>query len=216
MKQVSKSNQKKDLLKGNKLFQNRKDGNGTRRYAPELATGQAPGTIVITCADSRVPPELIFNKDLGELFVIRLAGNVPTDEAIASAEYAAANLGSSLLIVMGHTKCGAIQATYDTVVNNTQLPSPSLKKLVAQIKPAIRDRKGQASLAVTEAIHKNVELGLDTIREKSPILAGLEKDGRLEMIGAIYELETGKVRLKDLTSHSASPPSKNEVMRESA
>ena len=159
-----------ELKQGNQRFIEKKTR--VRKTEPkELANGQSPHTIVITCADSRVPPELIFDQDLGDLFVIRVAGNTATDEVIGSAEYAAANLGSSVCIVLGHTSCGAVDAAVKVVQDNAQLPSQCLDKVVAPIKPAVTkaiDAKSTDTL--DSAINFNVESSLTTLTEKSEII----------------------------------------------
>ena len=191
---MNTQNALKELIDGNNRFISNKTK--TRTQKPEaLAKGQSPFAIIITCADSRVPPELIFDQDLGELFVIRVAGNTPTDEVIGSAEYAAANLGSSLCIVLGHTNCGAVAATIDRVVNNATLPSSCLCKLtepiIKPVKKAVRESSSEKLLDT--AIDFNVINTVESLLKNSDIISNLTSNEKLRVCGAKYHLDTGKV-----------------------
>lgn len=187
------NNTNENLLDANQRFIN--EQTNTKSVKPaDLANGQSPHTIVITCADSRVPPELIFDAELGELFVIRVAGNTATDEVIGSAEYAAANLGSSRIIVMGHSACGAVSAAVDAEQTGNPLPSPSLEAVVAPIRNSAKTAINAASEnIIEEAINHNVGAAIEMIREKSPIIVGLEKEGKISLSGAKYDLASGQV-----------------------
>lgn len=165
----------------------------------DLAGGQSPHTIVLTCADSRVPPELLFDQDLGEVFVIRVAGNTATDEAIGSIEYAAANLGSSLIVVLGHTSCGAVAATVDHVKTGNGLPTQFLQKVVDPIVAPVNNamKSGGDSEVLDTAIDLNVKTVVQEVSEKSPILKELIGQGKISVVGAKYELASGKVHFNN-------------------
>ena len=155
--------------------------------------GQAPIATILSCSDSRAPVELIFDQGVGDLFVVRVAGNVAGTDEIASLEYASEHLHTPLLVVLGHTKCGAVTA----VVENAQLRG-NLASLAAKIKPAVfktrmahRDLRGDAFLAA--AIKANVQQALADLLVRSRIIKDLIKAGKLQVSGAIYDLESGKV-----------------------
>lgn len=186
-----------ELNEGNQRFINNTPKQRTHR-PKDFEAGQAPKTIVITCADSRVPPELLFDQDLGDLFVIRVAGNTATNEAIGSAEYAAANLGSQVLLVLGHTNCGAVGAAIDHVQNGTALPTSCLQTVVDPIVQPVKDSLGNNSDDVLNtSIDLNVKKSLSDILEKSPIIKDLNSKGTLVLRGAKYDLATGEVKYLD-------------------
>jgi len=154
----------------------------------ELASGQSPNAIILSCADSRVPPELVFDQGLGDLFVVRVAGNVPGNDEIGSIEYAAEHLHTPLIVVMGHTKCGAVQAAVDGGD-----PHGHLGPLLAMIQPAVARAKRQSGDPVENAIRNNVENVVQQLRAASPVLAPLVARGSLKVVGGVYALDTGKV-----------------------
>ncbi len=157
----------------------------------ELSKGQAPYAIVLSCADSRVPPEIIFNAGLGELFVIRAAGEVADRSIIASVEYGAEHLRSPLLVVMGHESCGAVKASMEA----KESLGPNLDYLVKAIRPAIELTKGGDEKAqLKAAIMANVEQVINDMLGRSAILKHLAGDGSLQIVGAFYELESGRVQ----------------------
>jgi carbonic anhydrase len=166
----------------------------TKERRVETATkGQAPFATILSCSDSRAPVELIFDQGVGDLFVVRVAGNVAGTDEIASMEYAGEHLHTPLLVVLGHSKCGAVTA----VVENAKLHG-SLPSLAAKIKPAVfktraanRDLSGDALLAA--AIRANVQQAMADLFARSRIIKNLIKDGKLKVMGAIYDLESGKV-----------------------
>lgn len=165
----------------------------------DLTQGQHPLAIVVTCSDSRVPPEHIFDAGLGELFVIRVAGNVLADETLASIEYAAAHTGASLLVVMGHSGCGAVTAA--AAPHDDAPLSSSMRGLLAKLEPAVeRARQGGRDGAglVDRAVHLNVLRTLQQARAQSVLLRELEHDGRFAMVPAVYDLATGDIEwMKD-------------------
>ena len=154
----------------------------------ELAVTQAPHAIILSCADSRVAPEIILDQGLGDLFDVRVAGNVASDTEIASIEYAASHLHTPVLVVMGHQKCGAVTAAAESGHAEGHLPS-----LVALIRPAIDRARTQPGDLLDNAVRINVENVVRQIRGSKPVLAPLVAKGTLMVAGAVYSLDTGKV-----------------------
>jgi len=154
----------------------------------ELAATQAPHAIILSCADSRVAPEIILDQGLGDLFDVRVAGNVATDTELASIEYAASHLHTPLVVVMGHQKCGAVTAAAESGEAEGHLPS-----LLGLIRPAIERAKGQPGDLIDNAVRINVENVVRQIRGSAPVLAPLVDRGALKVVGAVYSLDTGKV-----------------------
>jgi len=160
-----------------------------------LAKAQHPFAMVLSCADSRVPPEYIFNVGLGDLFVIRAAGEVIDRSVMASLEYGAEHLGIPLLIVMGHESCGAVQAA----VESTAVEGPNLQYLVKAIR-AGTDRSPPERKELRGAILANVEQVINDAMAGSQILRRAVAAGKLQMVGAYYELSTGRVMFSDPVS----------------
>src|SRR3954471_24013895 len=154
----------------------------------ELAESQHPHAIVLSCADSRVAPEIILDQGLGDLFDVRVAGNVASDAELASMEYAAVHLHTPLLVVMGHQKCGAVTAAADSGEAEGHLPS-----LLALIRPAVERARAQPGDVIDNAVRINVENVVRQIRGSTPVLAALVERGTLTVVGAVYSLDTGKV-----------------------
>ncbi|MDP3541101.1 MAG: carbonic anhydrase family protein [Elusimicrobiota bacterium] len=157
------------------------------------AKGQHPFAAVLGCIDSRVDPEIIFDQGLGDLFSMRVAGGVADDDALGGLEYAAKVSGVRLIVVLGHSHCGAVKGACDGVKLG------NLTGLLARIKPAVdavpadgRPHDSSNPDFVARVARENVLLGIRTIREKSPILAALEKSGELKIVGAMYDVETGR------------------------
>ena len=171
-----------ELMKRNNKFSENVD----KKKMAELSAGQKPHTIVLTCSDSRVVPEFIFGCGLGELFVVRVAGNVACDcDALASLEYAAEHLGVKTLVVLGHTKCGAVCAACKGGGEG------NIGGLICQINPAVEKAGGQEDQAIVE----NVRLQAKHMEEKSALLAHMIKEGKLKVVNALYDISTGKVAL---------------------
>lgn len=170
-----------------------------RQKMPDLAAqGQRPFAIVLTCSDSRSPVEMIFDQGLGDLFVVRVAGNVVAPSLLASIEFAAANFGSSVVVVLGHTQCGAVKATIDHARHPAvALPSPHLEELVGRIRPAIETSGKEQDWGrpdfVKTATEANVRRSMRLIIDQSQIVHGLMKEGRLSVEGAILDISTGAV-----------------------
>jgi len=153
----------------------------------DTVDGQKPWAIVLTCADSRVAPELIFDTGIGELFVIRVAGNIANTSSIASIEYAVANLKTQLIVVLGHQNCGAV----DAALNPADL-GYNLNHLLAHLVPAVEECKGKGKSDVNTCVKKNAELQCKELLSRSSIIRDAEKDGPLEIVDAFYNL-TGEV-----------------------
>lgn len=154
----------------------------------EVAKGQKPFAIIVGCSDSRVGPEVVFDQGLGDLFVIRTAGNVVDDVALGSIEYAADHFAVPLILVLGHTRCGAVIAA----VGGGEAPG-HVGSVVAKIKPAVEETKGNEGDAVDNAVRANVRNVVNQLRNAGPILSGLVKSGKLRVVGACYDLDTGRV-----------------------
>lgn len=188
------------LLEGNQRFINGLrsiDSLASVQRVRELAEkGQKPFAVVLTCSDSRVPTETVFDCGLGDIFVIRVAGNITGPALIASIEFAAANFGTSLCIVMGHSQCGAIAAAIKAETNSTKL-SPNLKKLVGKIQPAVKRALKVGELPAGELEHltsvENVLHSVNEVTEKSASLRKLVKEGKFTIVGAYYNVHTGLV-----------------------
>ena len=171
----------------------------TRRA--ELAVDHQPFAIVLGCSDSRAPAELIFDQGLGDLFVIRVAGNIVAPSQVGSVEFAAARFGTPLVVVLGHTQCGAILATLEEVRSRAR-HSPNLRSIVDRIRPSVEtllatDPDGDENRLVHEAVRANVRASADHLRHGSALLEQLIQDGTLAVVGAEYSLETGEVDFFD-------------------
>jgi carbonic anhydrase len=185
------------LIEGNKRFVKGEVTNPRRK--PEdfakLAEGQNPLAVIVSCADSRVSPELLFDQGVGDLFVVRVAGNVISGAGATvkgSIEYAIAELNVSLVMVLGHSNCGAVKAAVKHIDANDALPG-AINELVNTIKPAVARAKGQKGDALENAIKANVELGVERLKSLEPILARPVKDGKVKVVGGVYDLRTGSV-----------------------
>lgn len=184
------------LMEGNKRFVSgnlmQKDLGDARRK--ELAKGQHPFAIVVTCSDSRVSPEIIFDQGLGELFVVRVAGNVVDSIALGSIEYAAEHLHAPLLIILGHTHCGAVTAAVDGKGKPEGNIGAIVKKIVPAVKKA-RAKGGSREEVIANAIKENVLLVEKEIEEKSPLLKHLIEKGELKVVSAVYDISSGTVEV---------------------
>jgi len=172
----------------------------TRRTA--LAAGQEPFAIILGCSDSRVPAEIVFDQGLGDLFVIRVAGNVVAPSQLGSVEFAAARYGTRLVVVLGHSQCGAILATLEELRQPTGSRSRHLRSIVDRVRPAIEgllgtDLRGDPQALVRHAVRANVRASANQLRHGSEVLEQLIRDDGLLVVGAEYSLETGVVDLFD-------------------
>lgn len=184
------------LLEGNARFVSgelQHPHQDARRRA-ETAGGQKPFAVVIGCADSRTSPEILFDQGLGDLFVVRLAGNIVDDAALGSVEFAVANLGARLIVVLGHEKCGAVSATVG-VLNGGATPPGHIASIVEAIKPAALASKGTPGDPVENAVRENVREVAAHLKTASPVLTPLLASGELQIVGARYDLADGKVQV---------------------
>jgi carbonic anhydrase len=185
-----------ELMAGNRRF---RDGKPvphvmTRARLAALSAGQHPKAIIVTCSDSRVPPELLFDQGVGELFVIRLAGNVAAKAAIGSVEYAAEHLGSPLLVVLGHSKCGAVSAAAESASIDA---SSNIGCILADIAPAVAfARNSGAKDEIDVAVHENARAVAAALIEKSEVLRHLVHEKKLKVVTAVYDLASGAVQLE--------------------
>ena len=162
------------------------------------AEGQQPFATVLSCLDSRIPPEIVFDQGIGDIFVGRVAGNIEDVNMLGSFEFASAVVGTKLLVVMGHTSCGAVKGA----CANAQLDN--LTDLLVQIQPAVelvRNERPNVDVCATPHVDHiatvNVERTIKDIRRKSPVLVNLEKEGKLKIVGAMYDISTGQVTFLD-------------------
>ena len=158
----------------------------------ELAKGQHPIAAVLGCSDSRIPPEILFDQGLGDIFVVRSAGNTAGEEALGSLEYAAEHLGVKLILVLGHSRCGAVDATVKGGHAGNHID-----KLMAEIQPAVDKVKGQGGDVVDHAIDANIAGVVAQLKASHPTLAELVEQGKIQVRGARYDLTTGRVKLLD-------------------
>lgn len=170
----------------------RKDG-ATKKDVERLAKGQSPHSIILSCSDSRVPPEVVFDQKLGEVFVVRTAGESLDSSVIASIEYAVEHLGSNLILVMGHTQCGAVKAALNTPAGS-DAGSPYINALVAEIQPRLHEHaRGPASENFVVEGWDNARGVSQKLLEKSKVIREAAKSGSLRVETALYHLESGKV-----------------------
>jgi carbonic anhydrase len=197
------------LRDGNGRFvagsRNGQDATGTRRRI-ELAAQQFPFAIILGCSDSRVPAEIVFDQGLGDLFVIRVAGNIVAPSQIGSVEFAAERFGTRLVVVLGHSSCGAITATLEELGRNSREQSPNLRSIVNRVRPAVQPLLS-TSLAndpdtlVKHAVRANIRMSADHLRHGSEMLEQLIQNAGLLIVGAEYNLETGIVEFFDGTDY---------------
>lgn len=185
------------LRKGNRRFaagESIVDESSWHTKRTELVGGQSPFAVVLACSDSRVPVELVFDQGLGDLFVIRVAGNIAAPSQIGSVEYAAAQLGAKLVVVLGHSNCGAVAATLEALRQNEVHQSPNLRAIVDRIRPAVEPLlNNDKQTSLHEAVVANVRQSVEHLRHGSAILEELVAAGDLTIIGAEYSLESGRV-----------------------
>ncbi|MCH7523458.1 MAG: carbonic anhydrase [Bacteroidetes bacterium] len=180
------------LVEGNKRFaQNLKVQRNLQDQVLETSKGQYPFAVILSCIDSRVPAELVYDQGVGDIFSIRIAGNIVNEDVLGSMEYACKVAGSKIVVVMGHTKCGAVTAA----CQNVKLGN--ITALLNKIKPAVNSIKtGKESMddkAIEEVSKVNVKHSIARIRKESPILFEMENQGEIEIVGALYDVSNGKV-----------------------
>ena len=181
------------LLNGNKRYLDDKPihPNRTAQRRAEVAKGQHPFAAIVCCSDSRVPPEIIFDQGVGDLFIVRLAGNVVGDAALGSLEYAVKNLGVKYIMVLGHENCGAVKAA----LKGGKAPG-HIGSLIKAIQPAIAKAKGQPGDPLKNAVKANIKLVVRQLKTSKPILEKRVKQGKLTIAGACYNLDDGKVTIQ--------------------
>ncbi len=192
------------LRQGNRRFvsgMQSVDGPSSLIRRAELLTGQQPFAIVLGCSNSRVPAEIVFGQGLGDLFVIRVAGNVVAPSQVGSVEFAAERFGTRLVVVLGHSRCGAVLATLEEIQRPDEAQSRNLRFIVDRIRPSVEGllatglRMGTDTL-VCEAVRANVRVSANHLRDGSDLKRLIERDGLL-ILGAEYSLETGVVDFFD-------------------
>ncbi|MBS3068896.1 carbonic anhydrase [Candidatus Micrarchaeota archaeon] len=176
------------LREGNSRFmQGKMKGKEAVKRRKELVAGQHPFATIISCSDSRVVPEYIFDADMGEIFIIRTAGNIVGRVSLGSVEYGCAHLHTPILVVLGHEGCGAVKATCEC---KGECKEGNIKHIVDEVKVAA----GAKNYEINASIVENVACVMRKIRRESPIISRLEKDGKLKIMGAQYFLESGQVK----------------------
>jgi carbonic anhydrase len=180
------------LIEGNRryLFEKMSHPSGIEERRRELAKVQHPFAVVLGCADSRVPPEIVFHQGLGDLFVVRVAGNIVDDAILGSIEFAVENLGASAILVLGHERCGAVQAAID----GGEAPG-HVGALITAITPAVESVKGLPGDGLDNAVCANVKVVAAALRNRSPLLEAAVQAGRLVIAGGRYDLDTGIVEI---------------------
>jgi len=169
---------------------------------PELPSEQAPLAIILGCSDARVPAELIFDQGLGDLFVIRVAGNIVAPSLVGSVEFAASKFGTRLVVVLGHSQCGAVTATLDELQRPTENQSRNLQSIVDRIRPSFEGLLASGlqpdrDALIEQAVRRNIRASADHLRHGSEVLEQLVREEGLLVVGAEYSLETGEVDFFD-------------------
>ncbi|HID49580.1 MAG TPA: carbonic anhydrase [Chromatiales bacterium] len=191
----------KRLIEGNLRFvsgSGRSDADTSPSRRRKLTAGQEPFAIILGCSDSRVPAEMVFDQGLGDLFVIRVAGNIVAPSQIGSVEFAAARFGTRLVVVLGHSQCGAIQATLEELQQPTENQSRNLRAIVDRIRPSVEgllatELRNDPVELVQSAVRANVRASVNHLRSGSEVLEQLIDREGLLVVGAEYSLETGHV-----------------------
>jgi len=193
------------LQEGNRRFASgvlSRDALASQDRRSELAAGQEPFAIILGCSDSRVPAELVFDQGLGDLFVIRVAGNIVAPSQIGSVEFAAAKYGTRLVVVLGHSRCGAVLATLDELRQPTENQSRNLRSIVDRIRPSVEallttELGHDSDALVRDAVRANVRVSASHLRHGSDVLEQLIRRDGLVVVGAEYSLATGVVDFFD-------------------
>ncbi len=180
------------LIEGNKRFvENSKVDKDFDEQIQITSNGQYPFAVVLSCIDSRVPAEIVFDQGIGDIFSVRVAGNVINEDVLGSMEYSCKVAGSKVLMVMGHTKCGAVNAACNGVELGNITP------LLDKIKPAVEAIKSEKSELTDAEIEEvgalNVKLAIERIKAESPILSEMEKNGEIKIVASVYDVHTGQV-----------------------
>jgi len=182
----------KKLTDGNKRYASLKQkhpNQGVRRRA-EVSKGQKPFAVIVGCSDSRIPPEILFDQGIGDIFVIRDAGNIVDDVALGSIEYAVDHLGTRLVVILGHSKCGAVTATVQGGEAHGHIGS-----IAKAIIPAVKKAKVKKGDIIDNAIRINIDLVTKQVKTSTPIIAKLVKGGKVKVVGAYYDIDSGLVEI---------------------
>jgi carbonic anhydrase len=193
------------LREGNRRFVSDalpSDADVSQRRRMQLATSQEPFAIILGCADSRVPAEIVFDQGLGDLFVVRVAGNIVAPSLVGSVEFAAARFNTRLVVVLGHSQCGAITATLEELGRSRETQSPNLRSIVDRVRPSVEpllqtDVARDPEALVRQAVRANIRASANHLRHGSAILEQLIAEDGLLVVGAEYALETGLVDFFD-------------------
>lgn len=190
------------LRAGNRRFAEHMRIRPTATRRMEVAERQEPIAIILGCSDSRVPADTVFDQELGSLFVIRVAGNVVQTSQIGSVEYAAVKFGTRLVVVLGHSRCGAIEETIDGLRSAGEQASSNLNSIVELIRPSVEPLieagvDAEPEAIMEQAVRANVRASVEQLRRGSTIIENLERDDDLAIVGAEYSLETGLVDFFD-------------------
>ena len=188
------------LTDGNRRFRDEHAASSARSWSRQLATEpQRPFAIVLGCSDSRTPIEILFDQGFGDLFVVRIAGNIVAPSVVGSIEFAASQFGTRLVVVMGHTGCGAVGATVKAMETGLGPESRNIRAITDRIAPHIEGlvRPGNTEGIIREAVRANVRASANHLRHGSALLEQLVVAGRVAVVGAEYELETGEVHFFD-------------------
>src|SRR5438128_5283052 len=202
---ISASEALERLREGNRRFVSDVRGSvalDIQKWRSELAEGQEPFAIILGCSDSRVPAEIVFDQGLGDLFVIRVAGNIVAPSQVGSVEFAAARYGTRLVVVLGHSQCGAILATLEELRTPTENQSHNLRAIVDRVRPSVEgllatDLRHDSDALVKEAVRANIRASVNHLRHGSQVLEELIANEGLLVLGAEYSLESGVVDFFD-------------------
>jgi len=190
----------KELMDGNKRFISSMNDNCVQRTPDrrmEVAEGQNPFAVILACADSRVSPEIIFDQWIGDLFVVRVAGNIvspPNYGVVGSIEYGVKALGVNLIMVLGHSRCGAVESAIKGLKTGASYPG-SIENIVKTVEPSVVKAKKEPGDLLQNSILENVRIGVDKLRNWDPVIAPLVKEGKVKVVGGNYDLVSGEVSL---------------------
>jgi carbonic anhydrase len=193
------------LMEGNRRFvadERSSESYSSQALRAELAAGQAPFAVILGCSDSRVPVEIVFDQGLGDLFVIRVAGNIVAPSQVSSVEFAAERFGTRLVVVLGHTRCGAIEATLDALQAPPHLRSRDPHSIVDRVRPSVEalletELRHDHDALVHHAVRANIRASANHLRHGSQVIEQLIQRNGLLVVGAEYSLETGMVEFFD-------------------
>ena len=202
---ISASEALERLREGNRRFVSDARGSAaldTQKRRSALAEGQEPFAIILGCSDSRVPAEIVFDQGLGDLFVIRVAGNIVASSQIGSVEFAAERFGTPLVVVLGHSRCGAVLATLEELMRPREKQSRNLRSIVDRIRPSVEgllatELRHDSEALVQHAVRANIRASANQVRHGSEVLEELIQKERVLVVGAEYSLETGCVDFFD-------------------